>query len=101
MRLSHRIVVEQGDRSGGVADQMDDPQGDLPNSDGVPVDHSAVHQFGKVLGIRFMGNRGCPVCLRTSARAPVIGMGMSGDDGGQPVGTDQIQDALGLGRPHR
>ncbi len=95
------VAVDEGDRAGGVAAEVDDLEFALAEAQGVAVFEEVVgrhREGGRVLGVG--GGVGAEGTCHRAERLPVVGVLVGGDDGAQGrargVGADQVGDALGV-----
>jgi hypothetical protein len=92
-------VVEQGDRAGGVAAQMDGLDGDDADGDAVAVLDRAVHRDRQAGSVQWVGQH-----LRARhgghllQALPVVAVLVGGDDGADRLVGHQGEQAVGLGR---
>lgn len=97
VRVAVRVVVDQGDRAGGVPHEMTGGQFDAAHPDRVPVLDGHVRRDGDALGVVPAGvGAGTGRADDVVQRLPVIAVAVGGDDGRDGVVADQPQQRLGL-----
>ena len=92
-----RVVVDQGDRARGVADEMAGGQLDPADPDRVPVLDRHIGRDGDALRVVPSGiGAGAGRLDDLGQRLPVVAVAVGGDDGRDGVVADQMEQGLGL-----